>query len=113
MHELHLIRAVVRLVEEAVRDSGAARADLVRLAVRPGRHSWDEAAIRTAFAAISLGTVAEGAGLEIHQASDACTWCGAARESEKRNGLCQACGGIDLSTLGEPEIRLQDVVVRL
>lgn len=112
MHEFHLMRQVVRLVEETLRESGAAGADLVRVAVRPGHHPWNDTAMRTAFVAASQGTLAEGAALEILQVPGACSSCGVPRGSGETAGICPACGCADPLALGGPEIRLQDIVVR-
>lgn len=115
MHEFHLMRQVVHLVETVLQEAGAGRAAIVRVAVRPGGHVWHEPqAMQTAFAAAAQGTAAEGAALEIIRESVQCSVCGAPREWNQDGPAtpCGTCGSDELVPLSEPEVRLQDVVVK-
>lgn len=69
MHETGLIEDLIRKVESLVREHSGRRANLIRLRVGP-LAAADPDHLREHFQVAALGTVAEGAELEIHVSED-------------------------------------------
>jgi hydrogenase nickel incorporation protein HypA/HybF len=112
MHELALAESVLAIVDETARRHGADRVRTVR--VRIGALACVEAdALRFCFDAVTRGSVAERADLEI----DACpgeAWCmrcGDAVPIAARGDACPRCGGYQLEVTRGDEMRVMDIVI--
>lgn len=95
MHEVSIIMEAMRLAEESARKAGASRICLVRL--RVGEMSGVvPSALQFAFEAVTDGTLAQGATLEIEN-SPATGWCEACQIEFAWKGLlrveCPRCQG--------------------
>lgn len=115
MHELHLMRQVVKAVEAGLRGTEGARLSVVRLKVSALSHllTHDHASLRTAFVLAARGTKAEGATLEIVPVpGDA--WCPRCHREAAIMGsheACSSCGGPMVAEPAVPEVVLHELVV--
>lgn len=112
MHEISLAEAVVRIVAEKAQAVGAERIARVRLEIGVLSHV-EPAALAFAFAAVTPGTVAQGAVLEIARAPGRarCDTCGNSVEIDRLGSACPACGGFKLQVSGGDELRVKDMEV--
>jgi hydrogenase nickel incorporation protein HypA/HybF len=112
MHEMSLCESLIGIIEETARRERFSQVRVVRLEI--GRFAGVEtAAMRFGFEAISPGTVAEGARLEIEEAPGA-AWCfDCDRTVPLRDRLdpCPECGGTRLQPSGGTDIRIKDMEV--
>jgi hydrogenase nickel incorporation protein HypA/HybF len=112
MHEMSLCEGILQIVEDTARANGAARVTMVRLEV--GRFSGAEiGALRFCFDAVTRGTLAEGAALEIDEAPGTalCFDCGETVELVERLDPCPRCGGGRLMPQGGDEMRVKDMQI--
>ncbi|GKS58712.1 hydrogenase maturation nickel metallochaperone HypA [Nitrospira sp.] len=115
MHEFHLLRQVVKAVEEGMGGIRHGRPVVVRLRVSHGSHllSHDPATLQHTFALAARGSVAEGADLELLTVvgEARCVDCGRVASMETGDEMCAACGGpLEIPT-GGPEVVVHEVVV--
>jgi hydrogenase nickel incorporation protein HypA/HybF len=100
VHELGLCEAIVDAAEAR---AGGRRVRSLTVTVG-GAHAADEAALRQSMAMVAVGTVVEGAELEIRldPVRVRCTSCGA--ESTGTEGIgtavCPRCHGVDVQLVG-------------
>jgi hydrogenase nickel incorporation protein HypA/HybF len=115
MHELHLMGQVVKSVEQALRETETGKPSVVRLRVSALSHllSHDLSSLQSAFEMASLGTMVEGAILDIVRVPVAasCRSCGATSDLCLPDAVCKACGGCDIDLASVPELVVQEVVV--
>ena len=115
MHELHLMGQVVKVVEQALRETEAGKPSLVRLRVNALSHllNRDLSSLQSAFEMASLGTTAEGATLDIVTVpvSASCQRCGTTSDVFLANTACEACGAMDVDLAMVPEVVVHEVVV--
>lgn len=115
MHELALMRQVVRMVGSRVDGFAGARPRIVRLRVSVLSHlaQEDERAVRTAFQAAAQGTPAEGAALELIRVpvTAHCPACGVRSDASPWRLTCPACGAGHLRRDEVPEVVLHEIVV--
>ncbi len=115
MHELHVMRQVVKAVEAALEKRPQAKPVTVRLKVRSGSHlrEHDPVTIQTAFELAARGTRLEGVTIELLPfAGEA--WCSGCRWDgmlQTPNGLCPNCGGVMLRDKEAPEVVVHEIVV--
>jgi hydrogenase nickel incorporation protein HypA/HybF len=115
MHELHLMRQVVKAAEAGLLETEGARLSVVRLKVSTLSHllAHGQSSIQTAFVLAARGTKAEGATLEIVPVpGDA--WCPRCNRSAAVTGsddACSACGGPVVAGPAVPEVVLHELVV--
>ena len=110
MHEVSIAQGLLKLVEQEVKKNGLARA--VRVHVRVGALSnVVPDALSFAFEAISPGTVAEGAELEIEEVSSRgrCSECDIEFEVDGAIFLCPQCGGITADVVSGKELQLVEI----
>jgi hydrogenase nickel incorporation protein HypA/HybF len=110
MHEMSLIESVVALVEDERRKQDFSRVRTIRLAVGVLGHA-EPSALRFCFDAVTRGTIAEGARLEIEQVQG---WCGSCRQSvslSERFAACPVCGDPQVRMTDGGEIRLSELEV--
>lgn len=112
MHEMALTESLVALVEEAASDTGFDRARTVVVEIGT-LSAVDPEAIRFCFEAVSRGTVAEGARLEIRliPGSGWCLDCGKMVPLTERFGACPDCGGSHVQMCAGNELRLKEVEI--
>jgi hydrogenase nickel incorporation protein HypA/HybF len=115
MHELHLMGQVVKAVEQALRETETGKPSVVRLRVSALSHllSHDLSSLQSAFEMASLGTMAEGATLDIVTVavSASCRRCGRKSDVCLANTACEACGAMDVALATVPEVVVHEVVV--
>lgn len=110
MHEMALAESVVEIVERRAAEVGAGRIVLVRLEIGALSHVEPQA-LRFAFEAVALGSIAEGAELKIARPPGRalCTDCGAAVRIDHLGAPCPQCGGFGLQVSGGDELRVRDM----
>jgi hydrogenase nickel incorporation protein HypA/HybF len=112
MHEMSLIESVVALVEDERRKQEFSRVRLVRLAVGVLGHVEPEA-LRFCFEAVTRGTIADGARLEIEEVLGE-GWCSSCRQSVplgERFAACPICGDSQVRMTAGGELRLSELEV--
>ena len=109
MHEMSLAEGVLQIIEEYAAQAGASRVKTVWLEI--GALAGVEAeAMRFCFDAVTRGSVADGAALEII-AVPGTAWCMQCRENvdvAARFDACPRCGGYQLQVLGGTEMRVKE-----
>lgn len=115
MHELHLMKQVVKAVEAALEKRPQARPVTVRLKVRSSSHlvEHDSVTLQTAFELAAQGTRLEGATVELLPFAGG-AWCPGCRWDgtlQTPNSLCPNCGGVVLRDEEAPEVVIHEVVV--
>jgi hydrogenase nickel incorporation protein HypA/HybF len=112
MHEVALAEGVLRIVEDAARAHAAARVHTVRLELGALAHVAPEA-LAFCFDAVTRGSVAEGAKLEIARAAGAawCMPCCARVPLERLGDACPHCGSYQLQVLAGDEMRVSEIGV--
>lgn len=112
MHELALCQSVVESLRQQAEIHGFQRIRTVRLEI--GALSCVSAeAIDFCFAAVTRGTLAEGARLELLRPSGKawCFDCGASVVLIERHDPCQRCGGHRLRVTEGEEMRIKELEV--
>jgi len=112
MHEMSLIESVVALVEDERRKQQFSRVRVVRLAVGVLGHA-EPAALRFCFDAVTRGTIADGARLEIDEVPGE-GWCSSCRQSVslgERFAACPVCGDTQVRMTAGGELRLSELEV--
>jgi len=111
VHELSLVAGLFEILEEKVREFGAARITAVTL--RVGRLSGVvPELLRSAFDAYKKGTRAEGARLEIEVApfDFRCRACGGTVFREEP-AACAACGSKDVELVGGMDLIVEKIEI--
>lgn len=112
MHEMSLAEGVIQIVAESADQEGFSR--VKRLWLEIGRLSHVEPeALRFCFDAVSRGTLAEGAQLDILEVPGQawCHECGRTVAQEARYDPCPLCGGYQVQTTGGDEMRIKELEV--
>ncbi|MGQ9365956.1 hydrogenase maturation nickel metallochaperone HypA [Azospirillum sp. A39] len=112
MHEMALSRGIVEVIREQAAAGGFAAVRTVRLQVGALSHVEPDA-ILFCFDAVSRGTVAEGARLEIERPPGRafCLPCGRTVPLGERYDACPDCGGHELVLVGGEELRVKELEV--
>jgi hydrogenase nickel incorporation protein HypA/HybF len=112
MHEMALTESIVEILAEEARKQGFARVRVVRLEVGAMAHVEPEA-LRFCFDAVSRGTLAEGATLDIIRLKGEgwCLDCGKTVALDERFGPCPDCGGRHVQMTSGDEVRIQELEV--
>lgn len=112
MHEMALAESVVDIVERTAAKAGADKIGLVRLEIGALSHVEPQA-LRFAFEAVSIGSIAEGAALDIERPPGKawCHDCGDTVEIAQFGAACPRCGGYKLQISGGDELRVKDMEV--
>jgi hydrogenase nickel incorporation protein HypA/HybF len=112
MHEMSLAEGVLALIEEQAVKSGFARVKTVWLEI--GALSGVETeAMRFCFDAVTRGSIAEGAALEIVAVPGA-AWCMRCSETvplAARYDACPRCGGYQLQVQDGTQMRVKELEV--
>jgi hydrogenase nickel incorporation protein HypA/HybF len=116
MHELHLMKQVVKAVEAELDGTQRAKLSVVRLKISALSHllTHDHATVQATFGLAARGTRAEGATLEIIAipGNAWCPRCHSDRTVTRADAVCSACGGPVAAGPAEPEVVLHELVVR-
>ena len=112
MHEISLVESLVELIEDERRKQDFSRVRMIRLQVGALGHAEPDA-LRFCFDAVTNGTIADGARLEIETVPGA-GWCSVCRRSmalEERFAACPDCGSVPLRMTAGNEVRLAEMEV--
>lgn len=112
MHEMSLAENVLQIIEDAAREQAFRRVRTVVLEI--GRLSAVETgAMRFCFDAVTRGSLAEGAQLEIIEISGegCCAACGKTVAMQEQYGLCPECGSPHLQIVAGNQLRVKDLAV--
>jgi len=112
MHEVSLTESIVEIVVEEAKRLGASRVTRVFVDVGVLSHVKQEALL-FCFAAVSAGTLAEGAELEITRIGGS-GWCADCRKSTPLTGRydpCPECGGYQVRVTGGDDFRLREIEI--
>ena len=112
MHEMSLAESVLQIIEDAARTQNFQRVRTVVLEI--GQLAAVEPdAIRFCFDAVTHGSIAEGAQLEIlgKPGEGWCAECSKTVQLCERYGLCPECGGTRVEITGGNEMRVKDLEV--
>jgi len=112
MHELSLAQGVLDIIEEQARRQRFSRVTAVRLEIG-ALAGVESEAMRFCFDAVTRGSLAEGAALEILATPGAawCMRCGETVPVEDRTSACPRCGGYELQVNGGTHLRVHDLEV--
>ena len=106
MHEMSLAEGILGIARDYAEKNGAKR--VTKIALLIGEMAGVETgSLKFCLGAVTKGTLAEGAAIEIRHAPLAgrCTMCGRERPVESYNFICPDCGGI-LDTVSGREMRV-------
>jgi hydrogenase nickel incorporation protein HypA/HybF len=112
MHEMALAESMLEIVEATARRTGAERVIAVRLEIGALAHV-EAAALRFCFDAVTRGSLAERARLEIVTTPGE-AWCMPCGETVPLAGLgapCPQCGGYQLSVSQGDAMRVKEIEV--
>jgi hydrogenase nickel incorporation protein HypA/HybF len=112
MHEMSLTESIVEIAVEAASRGGASRVRRVFVDVGLLSHVEPDALL-FCFAAVSAGTIADGAALDIHRIPGAgwCMDCGKTVPLSERFGPCPACGRYRVQMTAGDEMRVREIEV--
>ncbi len=112
MHEMSLCESLVRILEREARAHNFRRVTVVYLEI--GAFSCAApSALEFCFKAVTRGTLAENAHLEIvrNQGQAWCMNCGETVQIRERYDPCPQCGGYELQITGGDELRVRELEV--
>ena len=112
MHEMSLAESVLQIIEDAAREQNFQRVRTVTLEI--GKLAAVEPdAMRFCFDAVTSGSIAEGARLEIIETPGEghCAACGKTVAMQEQYGLCPECGSACLQVVAGNEMRVKDLEV--
>lgn len=112
MHEMSLAEGVLQLVEETAQREKAQRVKLVVLEI--GRlSSVEPEALKFCFEAVTHGSIAHGAALEIVSVPGAgwCMPCGETVPMTESFGACPKCGSYQVQPTGGADMRVKEIEI--
>lgn len=112
MHEMSLAEGVLQIVEDTARASAAAHVRSVLLEIGALSHVEVEA-LRFCFDAVTRGTVADGARLEVRAVSGQawCMPCGTTVPLARLGEACPHCGSYQLQVTAGDEMKVKEIEV--
>lgn len=112
MHEMALAEGIVRICEDHAQNAGAQKVAAIWIEIGDLSHV-DPDAIAFCFAAVSKGTMADGARLEIERIPGRawCHGCGKQVRLTSLTDACPDCGGYQLQVSGGEEMRVREMEV--
>lgn len=112
MHEMSLTESVIAIIEDAAKTQGFKRVKTVVLEIGQLSHASPEA-MAFCFEAVSHGTIAEGARLDIQRPPGAgwCMDCAATIEMSDRYAACPHCGQFRVQLTGGDAMRVTELEV--
>lgn len=113
MHEMSLTESLVEIALDAARQQGAQRILRVRLDVGMLSHV-EPSALTFCFDAVTRGTLAEGATLEIERTEGTgwCLDCGKHVPLSERFGPCPTCGRHHVQMTAGDEFKIRELEVQ-
>lgn len=112
MHEMSICESIVQIIEDEAKARGYRRVRRLWLEIGPLAGVETEA-LRFSFDAVTRGTIAEAAALEI-VATPIRAWClpcGAEQQLAARLDPCPACGSRQLQFTSGEELRIKELEV--
>ncbi len=112
MHEMSLCESLVRILEEQAAAHAFSRVKTVWLEIGP-RATVDAQALQFCFDAVTRGTIAESARLDICTTA-AKAWCFSCEEAisiDDRHSVCPICGSNHVQVTGGDELRIKELEV--
>lgn len=112
MHEMSIAESLVELIEEEGRAQGFSRVKQIRVKLGALGHVEPEA-LRFCFGAVSHGTIAARARLELETVAGEgwCSRCDRTVPISERYALCPACGQSHVRMTAGDELRLAELEV--
>jgi len=112
MHEMSLAEGILQIVEDAARANAAERVRSVQLEIGALSHV-EEQALRFCFDAVTRGTVADGAELEVLPTPGRawCMPCGESVALGRLGDACPRCGSYQLQVTQGEEMRVREIEV--
>jgi len=112
MHEAALARSIVEILEEQAKAQAFRRVRRVRVTIGLLSHV-EPAALAFGFEAATVGTLAEGAVLDIDQPAGRahCMGCGEVVPVTARGEPCPECGSYQWLLIGGDEMRVKELEV--
>ena len=112
MHEMSLAENVLQIIEESARTQKFRRVRTVVLEIGQ-LAAVEPEAMRFCFDAVTGGSIAEGALLEIIEipGEGRCDTCGEAVAMQEPYGLCPACGSPHLQVVAGDRMRVKNLEV--
>jgi hydrogenase nickel incorporation protein HypA/HybF len=112
MHEMSLAESVLQIIEDTARTQQFSHVRTVVLEVGV-LSAVEPEAMLFCFDAVTRGSIAEGANLEIVEipGSGWCMECGKTVLLSERYGLCPECGDARVTITGGNELRIKDLEV--
>jgi hydrogenase nickel incorporation protein HypA/HybF len=112
MHEMSIAESLVELIEEQGRSQRFSRVKLIRVKLGALGHVEPEA-LHFCFDAVSHGTIAEGAALDLETVAGE-GWCAECRRTvpiTERYDICPLCGQAHVRMTAGDELRLAELEV--
>ncbi len=112
MHEMSLAENMLQIIEESARTQNFQRVRTVVLEIG-ALSAVEPDAMRFCFDAVTRGSIAEGARLEIldRPGEGWCTECSKTVLLRERFGLCPECGGARVEITSGNEMRVKELEV--
>ena len=112
MHEMSLAEGILQIVEDTARANAAAQVRSVLLELGALSHV-EEQALRFCFDAVTRGTVADGARLDVHTTAGRawCMPCGESVALDRLGDACPLCGGYQLQVTHGEEMRVKEIEI--
>ena len=112
MHEMSLAESVLQIIEELARSQNFRRVRSVTLEIGV-LSAVEPDAMRFCFDAVTHGSIAEGARLEIIETpgKGLCNACGKTVAMQEQYGLCTECGSAYLQVISGNRMRVIDLEV--
>lgn len=112
MHEMAISESLLEIVEEEGRKNGFSKVRIVRVALGVLGHVEPDA-LRFCFDAVTRGTIAEEADLDIVLVSGAgfCLDCSETVPLAERFGACPRCGNYHVQMTAGDDLRIQELEV--
>jgi hydrogenase nickel incorporation protein HypA/HybF len=112
MHEMSLAEGILQIVEETAQASAAAQVRAVVLEIGALSHV-EEQALRFCFDAVTRGSVADGARLDV-VATPGRAWCmpcGGSVALDRLGDACPQCGSYQLQVTQGDEMKVREIEV--
>lgn len=112
MHEMSLAEGILQIAEETARTHSASEVRTVVLEIGALSHV-EEQALRFCFDAVTRGTVADGARLDVLPVPGVawCMPCGESVPLARLGDACPRCGSYQLQVVGGTEMKVWEVEV--